>query len=316
MDEILPEKLLIACVTGASGNIGSKITEILLSYRLQDRGLSRKNYSTVSGVEVFRGDINDEIVLKDFMRNSQMFFHCAAELKDESKMWLVNVTGTERILKYAEIFGIKYFCHLSSVGVTGNTDLKLVDESTPCDPQNAYEKSKWAAEQLVARGIKGCKVVILRPTDVIDERNPGVLALPRRSSLIDFCKVFIKGGECAHIVHSEDVAYAAAYFISYPINSPQCYIVSCDNEPLNTLSGAWALYKAFLARKSVHNLCPVLHLPVFVPYILRRVIRGRSNMGDVLYSSGKLLKTGFTFKLGLEKAVKRVALTCGNFDER
>jgi len=118
----------IACVSGAFGMVGSRIVQDLLSQGYRVRVLSRKTYPAISGVEVFSGDINDETVLKNFMQNSQMLFHCAAELKDESRMWSVNVTGTERILKYAEYYGTKYFCHLSSVGVIGNTDLKLVDE--------------------------------------------------------------------------------------------------------------------------------------------------------------------------------------------
>jgi nucleoside-diphosphate-sugar epimerase len=302
---------LIACVTGASGSIGSKIAAILVSQGYNVRVLSRKPYSVVSGIEVFSGDINDEAVLNNFLQDSHLLFHCAAELKDESRMWEVNVTGTERILKYVEFYGIKYFCYLSSVGVIGNTDLKLADESTPCNPQNVYEKSKWAAEQLVVRGIKGCKVVILRPTDVIDERKPGILALPKRSSFIGLCKVFVKGGECAHIVHAEDVAHAAVYFISYPLDAPQCYIVSCDNEPLNTLSGLWVLYKGCLEGRSVQNLRLIPHLPIFVPYFLRKIIRGKGNMGDTRYSSEKLLKTGFTFKIGLEGAVSRIVLAYG-----
>lgn len=303
---------LIACVTGASGNIGSKIVDILLSQGYIVRVLSRKAYTSISGVEIFKGDINDEAVLRSFIQGSQMFFHCAAELKDESKMLVVNVIGTGLILRYAELYGIKYFCHLSSVGVIGNTCLKLVDESTLCSPQNPYEKSKWAAEQLVMRGIKGCKVVILRPTDVIDEKKPGILALPKRSSFADLCKVFIKGGECAHIVHAEDVARAAVHFISYPLDTPQCYIVSCDNEALNTISGAWALYKACPTGKPTHDLRPAMHLPIFVPYFLRKIIRGRGNMGDIRYSAEKLLKTGFAFKFGLEGAVRRVASAYGD----
>lgn len=299
----------IACVTGASGKIGSKIVALLSAEGYNVRVLSRKAYPAAEGVEVFNGDINDESVLKDLIRGSHMLFHCAAELKNESRMPAVNVVGTELVLKYAELYGVKYFCHLSSVGVIGNTDMKLVDESTLCDPQNAYEKSKRAAEQLVLRGIKDCKTVILRPTDVIDEIDQGVLLLPKRSSFIDFCKVLIKGGECAHIVYAEDVARAAIYFISYPINNPECYIVSCDDDPLNTLSGLWALYKAYQAGGPVHSLSPTPHLPIFVPYLFRKMVRGSGNMGDVHYSAAKLLKTGFTFKVGVEEAVRRIVST-------
>jgi nucleoside-diphosphate-sugar epimerase len=303
---------LIACVTGASGIIGNKICKRLISAGYRVRVLSRQKHFNISGAESFIGDILKEADLEVFMQNADMVFHCAAELKDKSKMWTVNVDGTQLILKNVEKLGIRYFCYLSSIGVVGATCSKLVDETNPCNPQNIYEKSKWAAEQLVARGIKGCKVVILRPTDVVDERWPGIVALPKRSSFIDFCKVFVKGGECAHIIHSEDVARAAVHFISYHfVESPQCYIVSCDNEPLNTVSGVWVLYKACFMKKPNYNLRPVPHLPLFVPYFLRRIARGKGNMGDVRYSAEKLLKTGFTFKLGVEGAIRRIASAQG-----
>ncbi|MFH0898825.1 MAG: NAD-dependent epimerase/dehydratase family protein, partial [bacterium] len=297
----------VACVSGGSSGVGSRIVRELLLRGYRVRVLSRKTYFAISGVEIFNGDINDDTVLKKFMQDCQMVFHCAAELENTSMMWAVNVTGTERMLKYAEYYYVKYFCYLSSVGVTGKTNLKWVDELTPCDPQNDYEKSKWAAEQLVERGIKGCKVVILRPTNVVDEKKPGILALPKRGSFIDLCKVFIKGSENAHIVHADDVAAAALHFISYPLKTPQCYIISYDHEPLNTFGGIWMLYKALQDKKELDNLCFFPHLPMLVPYILRKILRGRSNMGDVRYSSKKLIKTGFTFKLGLKETVNQIA---------
>ena len=286
--------------------VGGRICERLVSLGYRVRVLSRQKQPFGKDIEFFNGDIVNEEDVKVFMQESRLFFHCAAELKDESRMWAVNVRGTENILKYAEKFGINYFCHLSSVGVIGKTDLKLVDELTPCNPQNAYEKSKWAAEQIVTRGIKGCKVIILRPTNVIDEKRPGILTLPQRRSFVDFFKVFIKGGECTHIVHAKDVAAAAVHFISYPLEEPQCYIVSCDQKPLNTLAEVWAFYNAFRNGKKNNELHPVPHLPLFVPYLLRKVVRKRGNMGDVCYSSKKLMETGFIFKFGVKEAILSV----------
>jgi nucleoside-diphosphate-sugar epimerase len=185
--------------------------------------------------------------------------------------------------------------------------LKLVDELTPCDPQNAYEKSKLAAEQLAARGIKGCKVVILRPTNVVSEKSPGILPLARRSSFIDACKVFGKGGECAHLVHADDVAAAAMHFISYKFETPQCYIVSCDHEPQDTLARVWGLYDAAGKKPGEGRIKSFPHLPLWIPYLLRKIVRSGGNMGDVRYSSEKLLKTGFMFKVGLRGLVARIA---------
>jgi nucleoside-diphosphate-sugar epimerase len=302
----------IACVTGASGTLGRRIVQHLIKNGYTVRALSRKQDYYVSGVTHFFGGLEDENILEKFVSDADAIFHCAAELQDESKMWRVNVLATKCILELSELAGIKYFCYLSSVGVIGSIDLKWVDELSFCNPRNMYEKSKWAAEQLVARGINGCKKVILRPTNIVDEKSPGILSLPLRGLLRDFCKVFLTGGECAHIVHAEDVAEAAAYFISRPPETPQCYIVSCDHEPLNTLSGLWALYNACRAGKSADTVHPVLHLPLFVPYVLRRIIRGMGNKGDVRYSSKKLMETGFIFRLGVKGAVNRIALASGS----
>jgi nucleoside-diphosphate-sugar epimerase len=298
---------LIACVSGASGIIGARICEQLLSKGYIVRALSRQKRVFEKNIELFNGNIENEKDVEAFMHGAHLLFHCAAEFRDESKMWDINVRGTERLFKWAERMGIKYFCHLSSVGVIGHTDIKLADELTPCNPQNPYEKSKWAAEELVKRGINGCKVIILRPTYVIDERRIGILSMPQDHSFIDLCKVFIKGGECAHIIHAEDVAAAALYFISFQIKAPECYIVSCDHEPLNTVAGVWALYKAIYNKKAMDSLFPIPHLPLIIPYYLRKIIRGRSNMGDVRYSSNKLMGTGFIFKLGLIGAIRRIA---------
>jgi len=301
----------ITCVTGASGMVGSKIVQRLVSHGYKVRALSRSEYFFDSDVELFRGGLEDEGVLKSFLRNASLFFHCAAELYDESKMRDVNVLGTERLLRIVKDSSVKYLCYLSSAGVVGKTNKKWVDEKTKCEPQNTYERSKWAAEQLVAQGIDGCRITILRPTNVIDNKQLGVLGLPMRNSWLDRFKVFLKGGECAHIVHAEDVAEASLYFINHPFDSPQCYFVSCDHEPLGTFAGLWRLYRAIENDRPVDGVRPIPHLPLIIPHILRRLCRGNGNRGDVRYSSEKLISAGFRFPLGVKGAVKQIISAIG-----
>lgn len=296
----------VACVTGASGMVGSKIVQFLISRDYKVRALSRNQYFDDPNIELFCGGLGDEEVLRHFLMNARLLFHCAAELRDQSKMWDVNVIGTDRLLRIVRKSSIRYLCYLSSAGVVGRTNVKWVDEKTKCDPQDAYEQSKWAAEQLVAQGIDGCQIVILRPTNVIDNNHPGVLGLPMRSSWLDRIYVFLKGGECAHLLHAEDVAEAAMYFVSRPFNTPQCFFVSCDHEPLNTFAGLWSLYRANKNSGPVGSVRPVLHLPIIIPHLLRKLFRGRGNRGDVRYSSEKLISEGFKFHLGLEGAVKKI----------
>jgi len=222
----------------------------------------------------------------------------------------MNVLGTERLLRIVKNSSIKYLCYLSSAGVVGRTNIRWVNEEITCKPQNAYERSKLAAEDLVAKGIDGCRIVILRPTNVIDNKRPGALGLPKCGSFLDRLKVFLKGGECSHIIHAEDVADAAMYFVSHQFNTPRCFFVSCDNEPLNTFAGLWSLYDAIQNQKPIDSIRPVKHLPISIPFLLRRIVRGHSNKGDIRYSSKKLLSEGFKFSLGLEGKSPTSALCC------
>lgn len=296
----------IAAVTGGSGMVGQKITQKLLQDGYEVRVLTRNRLFRDDSAQVYYGDIEDRDILRLFLNNVSYLFHCAAELQNESKMWDVNVSGTEKILHLIPSSGVTYFCYLSSVGVIGLTDNQLVDERSKCNPQNTYEKSKWAAEELVAKGIGNCSIVILRPTNVIDEQRPGALALPIRSKWRDRFIVFLKSIECAHIVHAEDVADAAIFFMNTHFEKPECYIVSCDHERFNTFGGLWSLYRAMQLGQAVEGVDPVIHLPLIIPHILRRLWRGSGNYGNICYSSEKLLSTGFRYSLGVEGAVRRI----------
>jgi nucleoside-diphosphate-sugar epimerase len=297
---------ITACVTGGTGMVGSKIVDLLLKQNYSVRVLTRQQSYKKQGVETVIGSLEDEETLDKFLNNSDMIFHCAGELQNESKMWDVNVDGTERLLKQLVKLKIEYFCYISSAGVVGKTNLMLVDEETPCTPMNLYEKSKLAAEKFVHIYTKDCRVVILRPTNVIDDIKPGALMLPIKGSFLERIKVLLKGGECAHIVHADDVAAVALYFVTKQIEVPLCFFVSCDEEPLNTYAGIWSLYKAYEKECSPEAVKPALHLPLIVPYALRRLWRGNSNKGDVRYSSKKLISAGFVFPLGLNRAIQKI----------
>ena len=275
------------------------------------RILTRNKTYRADGSRTYYGNLEDVEVLSAFLKNVLCLFHCAAELHDESRMWDVNVSATERILSLIPQSGVSYLCYLSSAGVVGLTKERLVDEGSACSPQNRYEKSKWAAEQLVARGVANCSTVILRPTDVIDEQRPGVLRLPLQARLRDRMEVFIKGNECAHIVHAEDVADAALYFMNTDFKNPAVFFVSCDHEPFNTFSGLWTLYEAIRRGLPIEKTRRRICLPIIVPYILRRIRRGPCNYGNVRYSSKKLLDAGYRFRLGVEGAVRSIVASRG-----
>ena len=295
----------IACVTGASGMIGSKIVDRLVEGGYTVRVLSRQESFDNPQVQFFQGGLEDVEVLRSFVQDARLLFHCAAELRDESKMWDVNVLGTKRLLKIIAGTNIEYMCFLSSSGVFGRTAKKWIHENDTCIPQTVYEKSKWAAEELVRKGIEGCRIVILRPGTVISEEKPGHIMGPVRSLLTEF-KVFFVGGEFSHLVHAEDVAHVATSLIDMEPEEPRCYNVSYDDDALNTYGGIWALYKQVRAGRDDALVKQAPHLPLIIPYWIRKLRRGYSNRGDVRFSSKKLFADGYRFDLGLQGLVQRL----------
>ena len=210
-------------------------------------------------------------------------------------MTAVNVTATRRLLELARDMRIRYFCHLSSVGVIGRTRLKVVDESTQCNPTNQYEATKLAAEEIVREGIDDGRVVILRPTNIFDAET---LRPMLQKSFRSQARAFLKGNECAHLVYVDDVVAAAMYWMqARPAGSVETFIVSSDED-----SGtAHRDIQAFLASRVQTAPRPLkVSAPLCVPHCARLMRRGSSNYGDVIYSSRKINRAGFHFPFGLK----------------
>lgn len=310
MSDVIRDDAPIACVTGASGMIGRRIVQRLLTRGYEVRVLTRGGYAH-PGVQIFRAGLSDGPELEKFIAGAKMVFHCAAEIEDASKMREVNVLGTERIVRLIGKYHVGYFCHMSSAGVIGSTSRDWVDESTPCRPQNMYELTKMQAEQCAGRPIAGCTTVILRPTNVVDEDHLGELNLPASGSFKSRLKAFVKGGECAHIVHAEDVAEAAVFFAMRPSPTPRLFFVSLDDDPLNTVANLWSLYRAAATDQDGKVIGTLPHLPVAIPHMLRRLMRGTGNRGDVRYSSRRLASEGFKFAFGVREIVNKIVLNRG-----
>lgn len=289
------ESSKIACVTGASGMVGRRIVAQLAEEGYQVRTLVRLNRVVRNDIDIYYGGLENEDVLEDFVAGADYLYHCAAELWDESKMWEVNVNGTRNLVRATKKSTIQKFVYLSSAGVIGIAKDKLVDENSPCNPLSLYEKTKWEAERLVNRGIEGCSVVILRPTNVVDSSQFGILESAISNTLTKKLINYLRGGECAHIVNAIDVARAALHFSRFHFDSPSCYFVSLDDDPLNTFAGINGIYEAVINHKPISTVEHKNSIPLFIPYMLRKLRRGQSNWGDVKYSAQKLKSMGFEF---------------------
>jgi len=298
------QKKLVAAVTGASGLVGRCIVNKLLESGWGIKALTRRDsFPDMQDVTIVKGDINDKAALQELLRGVDAVFHCVAELYDEAIMRDVNVTGVKTLLSLLPLSSVRYFCYISSAGVIGPTKEQVITEETLCHPFNEYEKTKYEAEKLVVSSKLRTRICILRPTNVIGDTKKGVLRLPLRDNWRDRLTCFFKGKEGAHIIHAEDVAAASVFFINKPILKPEIFIISCDEDCQNTLSGVYSLVLKYLGKKNKN--CYV-SLPVIIPYLLRYLFKGASLHGNSRFSSQKIRNAGFTFSLGLERAVKDV----------
>jgi nucleoside-diphosphate-sugar epimerase len=229
------------------------------------------------------------------MEGCKVIFHCAAEKTDEQRMVVANVTATRSLFELARDMRIRYFCHLSSIGVIGRTRLTFVDESAACNPTNQYEATKLAAEEIVGEGLDGGRVVILRPTNIFGtETVHSMLQKSFRSRI----RTFVKGNECAHFVYVNDVVAASMYWLEAPSEScVETFIVSSDEETGNVHRDIQALLASRIA--TAPRPCKV-SAPLFVPYCARLLRHGKTNYGDVIYSSRKINQEGFFFPFGLK----------------
>lgn len=163
-------------VTGATGFIGSKLVKSLIDDKFFVRALVRnKNYAQdlkKIGAEIVSGNICDENSINRAIKGIDVVFHLAAlrgSDHSESRLWQVNVQGTENLLQASYEQGIKKFIFCSSIAVMGY-DIKNppADESYPYNPQDTYGITKMEAEKIAIKYYqeKGVPIVIVRPSSV------------------------------------------------------------------------------------------------------------------------------------------------------
>jgi nucleoside-diphosphate-sugar epimerase len=164
-------------VTGASGYIGNKLSNVLASkgyfVHALIRNSSAEPFLQHPNIRIFKGDILDNESLSAAMKGCKQVFHVAASVKVRTKypgeIMRINTGGTRNVLQAAADAGVSKIVFTSSGGVLGHS---LNGPLTEDDPRLTsfeleYEVSKKMAEDVVLEYVKnGMNVVIVRPTKV------------------------------------------------------------------------------------------------------------------------------------------------------
>jgi nucleoside-diphosphate-sugar epimerase len=167
-------------VTGGTGFIGGEVVrqlrergdEVVCLVRNPAKG---EKLSTL-GCELVAGDLSDEAAIREGMRDCDAVIHAAAVYEvgipasQRPAMREANVGGTERVLGAALQEKIPRVVYVSTVGVFGNTNGQIVNESYEHPAESftsAYEETKWEAHQVAKKLIgEGLPCVIVQPGGV------------------------------------------------------------------------------------------------------------------------------------------------------
>lgn len=232
---------MIVAITGGTGFIGRHLIARHVALGDQVRYLTRKKADVnIRGAFAHIGNLGCSVdELRQFVRGADVLYHCAAELRDDAEMHHTNVLGTANLLA-AAICEIGRWVQLGSTGVYGSGLHGDIHEDAKISPDNAYEKSKVAADNLVSAAAvnQNLPCVVLRPSNVYgtDMPNQSLFQLIR---MIDRNMFFFIGkqGAAANYIHVENVVDAMLLCgtASLPLNG-RAYIVS-DHRTLEDFIG-------------------------------------------------------------------------------
>ncbi len=228
-------------VTGAGGFLGTALIDELCKAGVVVRVVLREVTRSVPflpEVEMVSTDIRDARKIKEAMVDCETVVHLAAKVHaiDErgadQDYEAINVEGTRSVLEAAVAAGANRVVFASSVKVFGEESSGCIDETQDPDPQTAYGRSKWRAEQLVSEysARHGLTAVSLRLPMVYGPTKKGNLY--RMIEAIDHGRfpILPRLSAVRSLLHVENFVQAVLLCLRAPCFQRAAYVVA-DSEP-------------------------------------------------------------------------------------
>lgn len=251
-------------ISGGTGFIGKNLVmaHVMRGDSVKVLTRDRSKCFFPATVDIVEGDLcSNDTVLTELLAGVDVFYHCAAEIKNTSKMFEVNVLGTQKLLAAAK-GNIRHWVQLSSTGVYGPVYNGTVKEDSAVSPNNEYEVSKLRADQLVVENSEklGFTYSILRPSNVYgpDMSNKSLFQLIKT---IDRGLFFFIGtdGANANYISVRNVVKALMLCGTDVRALNKVFIVS-DSRPMKVFIKAIS--------EALGKPCPKLTIPLSLVYIL------------------------------------------------
>ena len=221
-------------VTGASGLLGSHVAEKLVQRGDHVRALvrkssARKHLESLRNVELFEGAVEQMDRVREAVDGVDAVVHAAGIVKarNSDEFFAINVGGTSNLVQAARARGrggLRRFVYVSSLTACGpsldGSPVSIDQEA----PNNAYGRSKLAAEKVVLSGRDDVPVVILRPGAIYGPRDAEIfeMFLSIKRGLLPL----VAGGEAKGVwVYATDCAAACVRALDADVPSGSAYFV-------------------------------------------------------------------------------------------
>ena len=168
-------------VTGASGFLGGRLTQILAERGeeviLLARPTSDLRHLVHTSTRTILGDLSDRPALIEAVKDVTHIFHCAACSTDwaSSQTYIAaNITGTQNLLEAAlKAPRLQRFLHVSTTDIYGYPQIPCTEDHPFVDAGLPYNITKGAAEESVWHAFHqyGLPISIVRPATIYGPRG-------------------------------------------------------------------------------------------------------------------------------------------------
>ncbi|MDC3016835.1 SDR family oxidoreductase [Candidatus Pelagibacter sp.] len=175
----IKKKILI---TGGAGYIGVPVIEELINKNLDIIVLDRfsfdihslETFSKYKNLRIINGDIRDNNILSENLKNVDTVIHLAALVGEaackisEEETKSINFDATINLCKLAKKYSVKKFIFMSTASSYGVQDVnEIADEETKLNPVSLYARTKIDSEKSILDNFsEDLDISIFRPSTV------------------------------------------------------------------------------------------------------------------------------------------------------
>ena len=253
-------------LTGATGNVGSRLLPLLLERGEDVRCLvrdPRRLGARRVDVQIALGDLgemSDPHLVRQALRGVDTVIHLAATIRDQPPRRIEELNGlaTVRLLRAAERSGVERFHFFSALDAFAAQ-------------RTRFFRAKWLAEQAVTSS--PLATTVFAPSIVYDHSDPWITLL-RRFSFLPVLPVSGDGGARFQPIWAEDVA--------------RCVVaaLAAETRPRYELAGPETLSyddMSDLVSRIAGRPRPLVHVPL--PLIRSSLIALRSVFGEAVFAT-------------------------------